>query len=348
MADIYSFNADTGTIFIRALPGDDLTGWSLASYQHSGNSSAPVDQEPVDTMMPYGFEPDDGFVYYRQELGPLSSPSDQRDAIVLMDETQTPIDVAGWGKDDDFDLIGGPADGIPINPGDGTYAPGDGPWYTYGPPWETSPDPTEPPDGLQPLPPPCFVSGTMIMTPKGPVLIESIKRGQEITTLNGPKRVKWVGSTVVRLDSDEMKDFRPIRFMPSSLEEGVPKKEVLLSPQHRVFCQSSTNELLFGVSGVLVAAKHLINEKTIRIDSALKKVTYFHLLFEDHEIVTANGMYAESLLLGDWTVSASSIRAQVEFLKIFPNGLGTESSNSVSAHLVLKRREAGLLAVTGS
>ncbi|MEQ3726618.1 MAG: hypothetical protein ABNH38_04280 [Tateyamaria sp.] len=112
MAEISTFNIDTGEVFIRALPGEDLSGWFLFTYDQSGNGSVPVEADAVDTSMPYVSDPDDGFIYYRQLLGPLSSPSGQRDALVLTDDTFSLVDVVGWGKDDDFDLIGGPGDGI--------------------------------------------------------------------------------------------------------------------------------------------------------------------------------------------------------------------------------------------
>ena len=343
MADIYAFNIDTGEVFIRALPSEDLSGWSIISYNQKGNGSEPVDGQLVDTTMPYVTDPNDGYLYYLQVLGPLSSPSGQRSAIVLVDDSPAAIDAVGWGKDQDFDLIGGPGDGIPINPGDGTFAPGGGPWYTDGPPWDTTPPPTDPGGPLQPLPPPCFVAGTLIDTPSGPVAIENLQKGQLVTTLEGARRILWIGGTKIRLDGVDVDHFRPVRFSSGSLGPGTPNSDVLLSQQHRVHYASAHNELLFGVSGLFIPAKFLVNDRDIAIDTNLDEVAYFHILLDGHHVVCANGMHAETLLLSEWAASRSSLQALVEFRKIFPDGTEEEVElSSRSSHLVLKKHEAAL------
>ncbi len=340
MAEISTFNIDTGEVFIRALPGEDLSGWFLFTYDQSGNGSVPVEADVVDTSMPYVSDPDDGFIYYRQLLGPLSSPSGQRDALVLTDDTFSLVDVVGWGKDDDFDLIGGPGDGISISPGDGNYAPGDGPWYSNGPPWETSP----PPDNLEPVPPPCFVAGTLLETPRGPVPVEDLQVGQIVSTLSGPKPVLWTGGSMVKLDHPGRNHLRPVKFKAGSLGHSRPTRDVLLSQQHRVHCDSKLNELNFGVSGVLVAAKHLVNGRDITIDAEQDAVSYHHILLEDHYIVNASGLSAETLLPSEWAVSGSALKANAEFQKIFSTDAAMVTKNPSSlAYPVLKKHEAKLL-----
>lgn len=339
MAEISSFNIDTGEVFIRTLPGEDLADWFLVQYNHSGNGSTPVDADRVDTSMPYVSEPDDGYIYYLQVLGPMSSPSGQRDALVLVDDTLTVVDAVGWGKDDDFDLIGGPGDGITISPGDGNYAPGDGPWYSKGPPWETSPPPTD----LEPLPPPCFVAGTLLQTPNGPVPIEHLHVGQRVSTSDGPKPILWVGGSKVKLSGSKTRHLRPVRFSAGSLGHDRPYRDILLSQQHRVYCESALNELLFGVSGVLVAAKHMVNGSTIIIEEGMDEVEYFHLLLDSHYIVKANGLSAETLLLSEWAASGSALKAKAEFLEIFSKYAHSDAGfENNSAYPILKKFEAKL------
>ena len=340
MADISSFNIDTGEVFIRALPEEDLSDWFLVQYDQSGNGSIPVDADLVDTSTPYVSDPDDGYIYYLQVLGPMSSPSGQRDALVLVDDTLAAVDVVGWGKDDDFDLIGGPGDGISINPGDGTYAPGDGPWYSKGPPWETSPPPTD----LEPLPPPCFVSGTLIKTPTGFVPIEQLRVGQKISTQGGAKPILWVAASKVKLNDPKAQHLRPVRFTAGCFGRNQPYRDVLLSQQHRVYCESALNEPLFCVSGVLVAAKHLVNGSSIIIEEEMGEVEYYHVLLDGHYIVQANGLSAETLLLSEWAASASSLKAKAEFLEIFSeHALSNAGLNTKTAHPVVRKREAKLV-----
>jgi Hint domain len=343
VADINSFNIETGTVFIRALPTEDLSGWQITSYNQKGNGSEPTSGQLVDTSMPYTTDPPDGYIYYRQELGPLSSSSGQRDALVLEDDNGSVVDAVGWGKDTDFDLDGGSGDGTTISPEDGTYAPGDGPWYSYGPPWETTTSPVGP-DGLVPISPPCFAAGTLIDTPSGPTRIERLRKGQLITTFEGSRRIIWVGGTKVRLDCDDVAYLRPVRFSIGSLGSGKPTSEVLLSQQHRVYLSSAQNELLFGVAGVFAPAKFLINDNDIVLDTTLSEISYFHILLEEHHVVCANGMHAESLMLGEWAASKSSFQALAEFRDIFSGTAVEEIELSYRpSHTILKKYEAALL-----
>ncbi|WP_171237212.1 Hint domain-containing protein [Ruegeria sp. HKCCA5763] len=346
MAEIYSVNTNTGEVFIRALPAEDVSGFFIGEYQQSGNGSGLVGLEPVATDMPYVAQPDDGFIYYRQVLGPLNSPSGQRDAIVLADSSGNPVDAVGWGKDSDFDLIGGPGDGIPINPGDGTYAPGDGPTYVDGPPWNTGPDPTDPPNGLVPLPPPCFGKGTLIETIDGPIPVEDLKPGQMICTNDGTKPVLWVGHAKVVFGRPELDHLRPIIFSPSSLGRNTPLRSLKLSPQHRICLQKPEYELLFGTNSVLLPAKFLVGRQGVTVDREIDSVDYYHILLDGHFILYSNGLMAESLLLSEWVYSESSAAALLEFREIFKeNAGGKQNVTSRTCYPVLRKSEIPLLSI---
>jgi len=48
-----------------------------------------------------------------------------------------------------------------------------------------------------------------------------------------------------------------------------------------------------------VEAKDLINDFTVINDHELEQVTYHHMLFDRHQLITANGVAYESYLPGD-------------------------------------------------
>lgn len=341
MADIYSLNPDTGEVFIRALPSEDLTDWTVTTYVKSGGSSSAELTLAVGTSMPYVFDPDDGFVYYKQEYNVSFSPSDQRDAIALADDSGTLADVVGWGKDSNYNLVGGPAGGTTVDPGNDNYGPGDGPWYTDSDPWSSTSDPTTGPGGLVPEPPPCFAAGTMISTPDGFVAVESIVPGQIVDTLDGPKAVLWAGKTRLSLTDERATHLRPIRFSADCFGTGYPYADLLLSPQHRVYRHNPYFELQFGVAGVFAAAKHLVNGTTVFVDHSLQEIEYCHLLLEGHQILFANGLTAESLLPADWVASSSSYRTNAEFTEIFSQTISLETETVQKTRApVLKRHEA--------
>ncbi|PRX31148.1 FG-GAP repeat-containing protein [Meinhardsimonia xiamenensis] len=134
----------------------------------------------------------------------------------------------------------------------------------------------------------CFAAGTRIITRHGEVTVERLQPGDEVLTLdNGFKPLRWVGST--RLRTCE-------RTAPIRIRAGVfgNSEDLFVSPQHRMLIRSPLAELLFGEHEVLVAARHLVDgERVDRVSGGV--VSYYHLLFDQHEIIFANGAPTESL-----------------------------------------------------
>ncbi len=86
----------------------------------------------------------------------------------------------------------------------------------------------------------------------------------------------------------------PIRIKANALGKGLPKRDLLVSPQHRILVSDWRAELMFGVSEVLVAAKHLVNDRDIRVATDLDEFEYYHILFESHQTVFSEGLPSES------------------------------------------------------
>jgi hypothetical protein len=135
--------------------------------------------------------------------------------------------------------------------------------------------------------PPCFVAGTLIDTPDGPVAADRLRPGDRVLTLDrGAQRLVWVGRRAVPGTGR----FAPVRFAPGTLGNAATLE---VSPQHRMLVRGWRAELLFGEPEVLVAAVHLVDGD--RITRAPRDtVTYVHLMFDRHEIVMAAGVPSES------------------------------------------------------
>ncbi|WP_204115731.1 Hint domain-containing protein [Shimia biformata] len=148
--------------------------------------------------------------------------------------------------------------------------------------------------------PPCFTAGAMIETVDGPRPIETLQAGDLVKTrdrgLQPLKRLLRTHLPDVVLKRHMA--FRPVQFQRDALGRGVPARDVLLSPQHRVLVSGWRAELFFGEDEVLVPATRLVNDSTIRTTLPTDGITYFHLVFEQHEIVMADGMESESYLPG--------------------------------------------------
>lgn len=150
----------------------------------------------------------------------------------------------------------------------------------------------------------CFAAGTRIDTPGGPRPVEEIGPGDLVLTLDhGAQPVRWARAKPVPLDN-RMRDKRnaPVRIRRGALGAGMPERDLIVSPQHRVLVASKIAERIFGAPEILVPAKKLIGLSGITRHRKDAQVIYCHLLFDRHEVVWADGAPAESLLpdKGTW------------------------------------------------
>lgn len=185
---------------------------------------------------------------------------------------------------------------------------------------------------------PCFVAGTLIDTRDGALAVEQLTPGTLVRTRDhGLQPVRWVGKTTRRAEG---------RHAPVVLARGAlgNHDEIALSPNHRVLLSSTQAELLFGQSEVLVKAAHLVNDHSIRRRPDGKVVTYVHVLFDQHEIISGNGLDSESYHPGSSTIDAFDPATQAEILDLFPD-LSTTGATEFgpTARMALKAHESRVL-----
>ncbi len=166
----------------------------------------------------------------------------------------------------------------------------------------------------------CFAAGTLIDTPTGRRAIEDIHAGDEVLTLdNGPQRVRWIGSAWLGQEQlDLHPEHRPIRISAGALGNGAPNLPLRVSPQHRFLLRGALVELHLGEPEVLAPARHLLGNPGFAVERDCTDVVYFHLLFDRHEIVLANGAPAESFLVGDQIREALPATQIAEITRLFP------------------------------
>ena len=99
---------------------------------------------------------------------------------------------------------------------------------------------------------------------------------------------------------------------------GFPERDLLVSRQHRMLVRSKITERMFGKAEVLIPAIKLIELPGIFIDESVDSVEYYHLLFDRHEIIYAEGAPTESLFTGPEALKSLSQEAREEILTIFP------------------------------
>lgn len=192
----------------------------------------------------------------------------------------------------------------------------------------------------------CFTPGTRIETPLGLRLIEDLRPGDRVQTRdNGVQEILWSGSrrmTGARLFA--MPHMRPIRISAGALGLERPDQEMLVSPDHQMLLQGERPLELFNEREVLVAARHLVNGETIRVDLQVREVTYVHLLFEAHQIITANGVASESFHPASANLEQLDAEDRQGLLDLLPDLAGDRMSYGAYARRSLRGSEAAILA----
>jgi hypothetical protein len=191
----------------------------------------------------------------------------------------------------------------------------------------------------------CFTPGTLIATPRGEVPVESLREGDKVITRdNGIQEIRWVGNrTLDRAELAENPHFKPILVKKGSLGHGLPERDMVVSPQHRLLVANEMTELYFNETEVLVPAKHLVNKWGISQLETLR-TTYIHFMFDRHEVVLSNGSWTESFQPGQQSMSTLGDDVREEILSLFPE-LKTHQGmeDYVAARRSLKAHEAKLL-----
>lgn len=165
----------------------------------------------------------------------------------------------------------------------------------------------------------CFTPGTPIATPRGPVMAEDLRPGDTVITRdNGLSRVIWTDRrSIDYVTLQAAPHLRPVLLRRGSLGEGLPASDMMVAPNQRILVDSDRTALSFADHHALVAAKHLVNNRTVSRVPMLG-VTYIHVMCAQHEIVLANGCWCELFQPADISLNGLGNAQRNELAEIFP------------------------------
>ncbi|MHA7889403.1 Hint domain-containing protein, partial [Roseicyclus sp.] len=192
----------------------------------------------------------------------------------------------------------------------------------------------------------CFTPGTLIATPYGNRPVEELRPGDKVITRDdGIQELAWVGARNLGAAELAMNPkLRPVLIRAGSLGYGLPERDMMVSPNHRMLIRSAQASLMFDEHEVLAAAKHLTGIPGIE-KQAVDEVTYVHVMCERHQVVLANGSWTESFQPGDMAMDGIDAEQREELFSIFPDLREAEGRASYgSARKILKSFEAKMLA----
>lgn len=153
-----------------------------------------------------------------------------------------------------------------------------------------------------------FTRGTLITMGSGEQrAVEDLCPGDMVLTRDdGVQPLRWAGQSTVRAEGE----FAPVRIRAGTLHN---ENDLVVSPDHRLFIYQRSDALGAGRHEVLVRARHLVNGDSVLRDTG-GFVDYFQLLFDSHQIIYAEGIAAETLLVDQRTHKALPPDLQEELM----------------------------------
>jgi len=182
-----------------------------------------------------------------------------------------------------------------------------------------------------------ILRGAMIACEDGDVAIEAIKIGDIVNTLSdGPQVVRWVGSAALSSPV--------VQIMAGALGKNSPAQDLLVAPAQRMVLSGWQAEVLFGESRVLVAAEALVNGKNISLIKQPSGLEHFHILFDKHETIAANGTTSESFYPSKLAINSLPAEARQALAKQVPELGSLDRSHPFDlVHPAISAAEAALL-----
>ncbi len=176
----------------------------------------------------------------------------------------------------------------------------------------------------------CFTTGTLIATDNGEVAVEKLRPGDLILTRDhGLRALRWIGMR--RLSGRFLLDnphLRPILVRKGAFGGGMPERDTMISPNNRLPLSDTQAGFLSRRKEEMVPIKNLIDHRGVQQIDTLG-ITYVHLMFHRHQVVAANGFWAECFKTGDYSLNAIGNSQRNEVFEIFPELQASQARKAV-------------------
>lgn len=191
----------------------------------------------------------------------------------------------------------------------------------------------------------CLTRGTRVETADGPRPVESLKPGDSIITADGSAQPLQLLLSRALTKTDMMRNpnFVPVRISAGALGHGLPQRDLTVSQEHRMLLSSHTVQLLTGSDSALIAAKNMTSLPGVFLDHSAFQVEYFHLVFENHEIIYAEGAETESLLLSPSVLQNQTPEGRKEIQDLFGDQIGQPGESMPAAAFIPKTYEQQMI-----
>ena len=182
-----------------------------------------------------------------------------------------------------------------------------------------------------------FTRGTQITMASGAQkAVEDLVVGDRVLTRDdGPQEIRWIGHQTVRAVG---------AFAPICIREGALNntRDLIVSPDFRLFIYQRRDRIGAGRAELLVRARHLVNGDTIQQLSG-GFVDYYQMLFDSHQIIYAEGIAAESMLVDTRTSAVLPEEMREKLSQLIPGHRKTDHRGLEVQEALLARPDAAAI-----
>lgn len=167
-----------------------------------------------------------------------------------------------------------------------------------------------------------FTHGALIATDEGPVAVEDLLPGVMIQTADGGSApLRWIGSMTIIPGGPDRGGGpdRLYRLIADSFGLGRPASDVLLGPGARLLDRSPELRARLGADAALAPVASLADGNAVVEITPVAPVRVYHLGFDAHHVITANGVEVESYHPGSSGVHELPDDMRAQFMLLFPH-----------------------------
>jgi hypothetical protein len=134
----------------------------------------------------------------------------------------------------------------------------------------------------------CFLGDVLVETADGKKEVQDLVPGDSLVTADGGRTtVRWIGKQPINTMFSDPKKVNPVLISAGSISEGIPSRNLVVSPDHAI-----------AIEGVLYNASALINGVTIGQLAHMPRggFVYYHIETDTHELILAEDCLTETFI----------------------------------------------------
>jgi len=167
-----------------------------------------------------------------------------------------------------------------------------------------------------------FTHGTLIQTPEGPVAVEDLAPGTDISTAEGESTtLLWKGAITIVPGAPTLRDGpeKLYRVTADAFGLGRPARDVLLGPDARLLTRDPVVRAAVGADAAFVPVAALADGVSVVEVHPVNPIRVYHLVTAAHHTILAGGLEVETFAPRAAIPESLSHEMLGVFLGLFPH-----------------------------